>query len=147
MTDYKHILIPVDFSQACKQVIDRAISVADKYKASINMLHVVEYLPPLDFGYETVSTPSLYGVEEEIIKHASKNLEQLAAEYSIATANTSVVMGTPKTEIIRFANQHEIDLIVIGSHGRHGIQRLLGSTAYPVTHNADCDVLAIRIKD
>jgi len=50
-------------------------------------------------------------------------------------------------EITRYADDKQADLIVIGSHGRHGLQRLLGSTATPVLHNAKCDVLAVRIKE
>ncbi|MEW8014407.1 MAG: universal stress protein, partial [Candidatus Sedimenticola endophacoides] len=56
-----------------------------------------------------------------------------------------VEVGVPKREIVRVAQEHGADLIVLGSHGRHGLQLLLGSTASGVLHLAGCDVLAVRI--
>jgi len=56
-------------------------------------------------------------------------------------------MGSPKTEIIRVAQENGVDLIVVGSHGRHGLALLLGSTANGVLHYAPCDVLAVRLQD
>ena len=56
-------------------------------------------------------------------------------------------MGSPKTEIVRVANEHKVDLIIVGSHGRHGLALLLGSTANGVLHHATCDVLAVRLRD
>ena len=55
--------------------------------------------------------------------------------------------GSTRREILRLAKELDTNLIVIGSHGREGIQRLLGSTANAVLHGAPCDVLAVRIKD
>ena len=56
-------------------------------------------------------------------------------------------MGSPKTEIVRVANENKVDLIIVGSHGRHGLALLLGSTANGVLHHATCDVLAVRLQD
>lgn len=56
-------------------------------------------------------------------------------------------MGSPKTEIIRVATENQVDLIVVGSHGRHGLALLLGSTANGVLHHAPCDVLAVRLQN
>ncbi len=147
MSAYQRILIAVDFSAACKHVLARGVEVARQNQAVITLIHVVEYLPPMDFGYEPIIVPDWYSNEQEIITQAEKSLKQLAAENNIKEENTVVQSGTPKNEMVRFADEHQIDLIVIGSHGRHGIQRILGSTAYPVLQNAHCDVLAIRITD
>ena len=147
MSDYKQILIAIDFSQACQQVLERGMEVAKQNKATIRLIHVVEHLPPMDFGYEPISNTDWYFNEDEIIKQAEKNLARVASENNIDKKNTLVLVGTPKTEIVRYAEDQEIDLIVIGSHGRHGIQRLLGSTATPVLHSAHCDVLAVRITE
>lgn len=56
-------------------------------------------------------------------------------------------MGSPKLEIVRVAEERQVDLIVVGSHGRHGLALLLGSTANGVLHHAKCDVLAVRLAD
>ncbi len=58
-----------------------------------------------------------------------------------------MVWGVPGQEIVRLAEQEQIDLIIVGSHGRHGLALLLGSTASNVLHHAKCDVLAIRLQD
>ena len=147
MPTYKNILIAVDFSDACKQVIQRGLLSASQNQANVFLIHVVEHLPPIDFGYEPMSNPDWYSNEEELIKHAKKNIISLAKEHNIPSSHARVISGSPKHEIIQFTNDNNIDLIVIGSHGRHGLQRLLGSTAYPILHNAPCDVLAIRIKE
>jgi len=145
LSDYKQILISIDFSESCQQVLARGTELARQNQATVRLIHVVEHLPPMDFGYEPVSNSDWYFNENEIIKQAEKNLERVANENDIDKENIIVLVGAPKTEIVRYAADKQIDLIVIGSHGRHGIQRLLGSTAYPVLHSAHCDVLAVRI--
>ncbi|NOY66715.1 MAG: universal stress protein [Gammaproteobacteria bacterium] len=147
MSNYNSILIAVDFSEASEQVISRGLLTASQNHASTFLVHVVEHLPPIDFGYEPLSSPDWYNNEEEIIKHAEKNIIALAKKHAIPVSHARVLSGSPKHEIIQFAKDNNIDLIVIGSHGRHGLQRLLGSTAYPVLHNASCDALAVRIKE
>jgi universal stress protein A len=147
MSAYQRVLIAIDFSPTCKQVLGRGIEVAKQNQSEVFLVHVVEYLPPIDFGYEPIIVPDWYSNEEEIVKQAEKSLKQLANEHSINEQNSIVLTGTPKNEISQFAGDKQVDLIVIGSHGRHGIQRLLGSTANPVLHSAQCDVLAVRIQD
>jgi len=147
MSNYKTILIAIDFSEACKQVLEQGLFTASQNQADIFLVHVIEHLPPIDFGYEPMSNPDWYNNEAELIKHAEKNIQALASKHAIPHDRAAVISGSPKHEIIQFAETNNVDLIVIGSHGRHGLQRLLGSTAYPVLHNATCDVLAVRIKD
>jgi len=147
MSNYRRVLIAIDFSNACKQVLARGIDIARLNQADILLAHVVEYLPPLDFGYEPIIVPDWHSNEEAILKQAETSLQEIADEYKIDKDNMIVLTGTPKLEIIRYADDKQADLIVIGSHGRHGLQRLLGSTATPVLHNAKCDVLAVRITE
>ena len=147
MSAYQRTLIAIDFSAACKHVLERGIEIASQNQAEVYLIHIVEYLPPMDFGYEPIIVPDWYTNEQEIITQAEKSLKQLAAANDINDKHTIVQTGTPKNEIIRFAEDHHIDLIIVGSHGRHGIQRILGSTAHPVLQNAHCDVLAVRISD
>jgi len=145
--DYKNILIAVDFSHACEQVIQRGIHTSKQNNASVFLIHIIENLPPIDIGYEPMTIPDWYDNETELIKHAKIKILTMAEEHGIPENHTKVISGSPKLEIIQFAENNEVDLIVIGSHGRHGLQRLLGSTSYPILHNATCDVLAVRIKD
>jgi universal stress protein A len=63
----------------------------------------------------------------------------------LSKAEAIVSLGAPKREILNYARDHDIDLIVIGAHGRHGIAILLGSTANAVLHGTHCDVMCIRV--
>lgn len=147
MANYQHILIAIDFSPSCQYVLERGLTTASLHHSAISLIHVVEYLPPMDFGYEPIIVPDWYQNEQEIVTQAEKNLDKMATEHDIACERAQVLTGTPKNEILNFAASANVDLIVIGSHGRHGIQRLLGSTAYPVIQNAECDVLSVRISE
>ena len=86
----------------------------------------------------------LTSIQDQLDEHAKKRLAEIAAPH-IAEADQHVVVGMPDTEIHRFAEEHGVDLIVVGSHGRHGFALLLGSTSTGVLHGAQCDVLAVRV--
>lgn len=73
------------------------------------------------------------------------NVWQEIADATVAREDQHVVVGMPDTEIHRFADENGVDLIVVGSHGRHGFALLLGSTSTGVLHGAQCDVLAVRV--
>lgn len=147
MSLYKNVLIAVDFSAATSRVIERGIGIADKMGAKLHFIHVVEYLPPVDFANDPIAIPDWYAGEDEIVKRAEQSLQQMLQENNLKDTQSLVITGAPKHEIVQYARDNHIDLIVIGAHGRHGIQRLLGSTANPVVHNAECDVLAVRIHE
>ena len=76
-----------------------------------------------------------------------RQLSQLSEKLDIPADNQWLEFGNPVHDIVRMAEEQQIDLIIIGSHGRHGIRRLLGSTANGVLHHATCDVLAVRLTE
>lgn len=78
---------------------------------------------------------------------AKRQLTKMAVDFDIAEKNQIMEIGSPKLEIVRIAKEIQADLIVVGSHGRHGLALLLGSTANGVLHHAVCDVLAVRLSD
>ena len=82
---------------------------------------------------------------DQLDEHAKQRLAEIADPHGILSENQHVVVGMPDTEIHRFAAEHDVDLIVVGSHGRHGFALLLGSTSTGVLHGAQCDVLAVRV--
>ena len=79
-------------------------------------------------------------------REAQQRIRQLAGELGIPAATTETLFSSraAAVEIAHAAERHGADLIVVGSHGRHGIGRLLGSTAHGVLHRAPCDVLTVR---
>jgi universal stress protein A len=146
MENYKHILLAVDFYEHSEAVANRAKDLAIKYQAKLSIIHVVDSLPITDAGYGA-DIPFNMDLTTELMAGAKKRLAKLAEKLDVTEDRLWLEMGSPKTEIIRIAEENNIDLIVIGSHGRHGLALLLGSTANGVLHHATCDVLAVRLQD
>lgn len=143
MTAYRHILLAVDFTEGSEHLVDRARDLRDRYQCRLSILHVVEPMP-VDAGSETVLPPTVY-LEQEQADEARRRLEDLGSRLNVPQTDLHLATGHTKHEILRLAADLEIDLILVGSHGRHGLALLLGSTANAVLHGAPCDVLAVRI--
>ncbi len=146
MENYKHILLAVDFYEHCEAVANRAKDLANKFQAKLSIIHVVDSLPITDAGYGA-DIPFNMDLTTELMAGAKKRLAKLAEKLGVTQDRLWLEMGSPKTEIIRIAEENTVDLIVVGSHGRHGLALLLGSTANGVLHHAACDVLAVRLHD
>jgi universal stress protein A len=145
-TDYTHVLAAIDFAHESIAVIGRASEIARRYQANLTLLNVVE-----DSAlYYQVDDPMVFDqtlLNKELLAQAEQQMAETLATIESVEADSRVEMGVPKHEIVRVADELSADLIVIGSHGRHGLQMLLGSTANGVLHQAKCDVLAVRIAD
>ena len=143
---YQHVLFAADFSDEALKFGERAKEVARKYGARLSMIHVVEDVNiSLGGGYELLPVlPEL--PDETLLRESRTALGQLAQRLEVEGAELWVV-NAPSTKegILGAAKEHGADLIVVGSHGRHGLALLLGSTANAVLHGAPCDVLAVRI--
>lgn len=142
--DYTHVLAAVDLAHDNSAVIDRAVEVAQRYGARLTLLHVVEYTDWVYSGEEPMGLGNI-PMHKELIEHATKRMNELREQVSFPGVEARIESGTPKHEIVRIADEEKADLVVIGSHGRHGLQLLLGSTANGVLHVANCDVLAVRV--
>ncbi len=144
MGAYQHILLAVDFSGHGGTVAQRAKDLAEKYQAKLSVIHVLDNIPMPDTGYGTViplDKDSCY----ELLEAEKVKLMQIGDQLGVAQVNRWMVWGAPKQEIVELAERERVDLIVVGSHGRHGLSLLLGSTANSVLHYARCDVMAIRL--
>jgi len=142
MIKYNHVLLATDFSEGANYVAKKARELATQMGAKLTILHVVEPLP--GYGYAFIGSSE---IETHIIDEAKKRLNQLGANIAVEENNQRIELGPTKVEITKVAEEINADLIVLGSHGRHGFARLLGSTANAVVHNAKCDVLTVRIED
>lgn len=140
---YQHLLIAVDLTEASEKVGQRARALADLTGARLSLLHVVEYVP-VDPAGEALLPPPV-NMEDELMDAARKRLDALAEKLQLPDCRRHVVLGNIKTEVARIASENGVDLIVLGSHERHGLQLLLGSTERSVLSAAPCDVLAIRL--
>ena len=143
MATYKHILLAVDLSEDTDLVTGRAQALADANQASLDIIHVIE---PISFTYGGDIPLDFSGLQEEIQSQAEQQLNKIADPLGIAAERRHLVVGRPETEIHNAAEQIGADLIVVGSHGRHGLALIFGSTANGVLHGASCDVLAVRVK-
>jgi len=139
---YKHILLATDFSQDSEILFKKARELAREMDSQLSVIHVVEPLP--GYGYAFIGSAE---VEMQLVEEAKKRLIEIGEKYAIDRKDVYVEIGPTKVEITRIAKEKHVDLIVVGSHGHHGIDFLLGSTANAVVHGAYCDVLTIRFKE
>jgi nucleotide-binding universal stress UspA family protein len=139
---FERILVPLDFSQHSRVALDNAKRLAADYGAQITLLHVVEEVVYPDFYYPVSATGTMQ--TEALREEAKRRLDQMRDEIGPgATAHVSI--GRASHEIAEFAANHDIDLIVIATHGLTGVESaLLGTVAGRVTRMAPCSVLSIR---
>jgi universal stress protein A len=147
MTRIKNILVPVDFSDASKQALRYACELADTVEASLHVLHAVEN-PYLRGGYMEFYTPP-QEFFEQVEQEARHQLETLLTKEEQARYGAVLVhrTGLPAQEILNYVRaQGHIDLIVMATHGRGGVVRLMmGSVADKVVRAAPCPVLTLRL--
>jgi len=143
MSDYRRILIVVDLTEDSLPIGRRARTLAAALQAEVELLHVVEFVPVEPMG-ETLM-PSVQN-EDELLDRARQRLLALGSELGIAESACHVEAGNVKSEIVRFARERQVDLIVLGSRERHGISILVNFTEDTVLHAAPCDVLAVRVR-
>lgn len=147
MEVYSHILCATDFSQNSELAVERAIDIGKQHHAKIVLLHVVENFPE-DRSNEMISPedvdPANYREDQ-----ARARLGDLTKQFDCADAELVVLFSAHSAgrEIVRYASEHHADLIVVSSHGHHGLAALLGSTAHTVVQTAAGDVLVVHIKN
>jgi len=141
--EYARLLLAVDFAPETEQVIARAVQLRERYGARLSLLHVVEYLPMAYSG--DLVLPDDFDLEQELLTVAKRQMAALGERLAVAEEERRIEIGGTGHTILRVADETDVDLIVLGSHGRHGLAALLGSTARSVLNGAKCDVLAVRV--
>ena len=142
MSQYNKVLVAIDLSDESNQVAQRAQAIASGSDSKLHIIHVIE---PLSFAYGVDIPMDFSGLQDEIQAQAAEQLKRFAEQNNIDHDHQHIVLGRPEVEIHAMAEELGADLIVVGSHGRHGLALLLGSTANGVLHGAPCDVLAVRV--
>lgn len=142
--NYQHILAAVDLTDECDPVVHRARQIAANMNARLSLVHIVEPMA-MAFGGDVPMDLSM--LQQQQFEQAREQLDKLAENYpELPPERRHLAYGQPRQEIHNLAREQDCDLIVVGSHGRHGLALLLGSTAKDVLHGAPCDVLAVRLK-
>jgi universal stress protein A len=145
VSQYQHLLLAVDFSPETETVVARAAQLMEDWQARLTLLHVVEYLPMAYSG--DLVLPDDFDLEQELLEVAKKQMTVVGNRLGIAAEDRRIEIGGTGQTILRVAEELRADLVILGSHGRHGLAALLGSTARSVLNGAKCDVLAVRIKE
>lgn len=145
MINLKRILTATDFSRHSQVALQYAAAFAKAFHAEVYLCHVLETpdflsnFPPVSEGY---FPPNLGELQE---KHARVQCEQVLASVGLSQAQVLLLHGRPYHEIVQAAREEEIDLIILGTHGRGAVAHmLLGSIAERVVRTASCPVLTVR---
>jgi nucleotide-binding universal stress UspA family protein len=141
---YDRILVPTDGSAGTRRAIDHAIQLADVHAATLHGLYVVNTASYASFSMET----AWEGIGDMLRDEGEAAVDKIRsrAEAADLRAETDVREGSPSREIVRYAEEVACDLIVMGTHGRGGIDRLLlGSVAERVVRASDVPVLTVRV--
>lgn len=146
MSDYQHILLAIDYSPQSDYVANKAKALAERYQAKLSIIHVLDNIPMPDTNYGAI-IPLNEDTGYDLLELEKNKLIELGNRLAIDHEQQWLVWGVPNQEIVQLAKQEQVDLIIVGSHGRHGLALLLGSTANSVLHHAHCDVLAVRLLD
>jgi nucleotide-binding universal stress UspA family protein len=144
--DLQRILVPTDFSKHSEVALTYAVALAEKFGAELHLLHVVQDLA-LFIPDAVAVAPAIAVPVEEFVAAAREALDRVtkAKDLESLTVHREVREGTPFYEIIRFAKEKDIDLIVMGTHGHTGLTHvLLGSVTEKVVRKAPCPVLTVR---
>ncbi len=141
---YSHLLIAIDLTDDCHLVLERAHQLCQALECQVTLVHVVEPLT-MAFGGDVPMDLSL--LQQQQTEQAQNKLNVLAEQHELLKRNNChLLYGQPRQEIHQLAKDQGCDLIIVGSHGRHGLALLLGSTTKDLLSDAPCDVLAVNLK-
>jgi len=144
---FKKIICPIDFSETSELALVQAVTMAEQSGAELILMTVLQPMPPTMFG-DGMLYSEFPPLREEAPKVLQEHLAKLRDKHCakiLERTSLQVEVGVPFAEIVRHAREVEADLIVMGSHGRTGIEHLMiGSVAERVVRKAPCSVLVVR---
>ncbi|BAO44272.1 STAS/SEC14 domain-containing protein [Thiolapillus brandeum] len=143
---WRHILVAMDFSPHSQWALNRAVDLCHCHDARLTLIHAVEMTgtPLLDYDILPADPVEFIELDQQRFDQSVEKIEKLADSLDLNEVETQVVWGTPKSAVLSYAEAQNVDLIIVGSHGRHGVARLLGSTAVSIANNARTDVVLVR---
>jgi len=149
MITLRRILVPIDFSPHSEQALKYAVALAEKFGAELYLVNAFQDLTL--YQTEVVSgTPPIMPPVEQLTASARGDMARLVEEKQLQrfNAHTEVVEGAPVEEIVDYAKEKNIDLIVMGTHGRGWLAHaLMGSVAEKVVRKAPCPVLTVHVRE
>ena len=151
--NYAHLLLAVDFEPESEPVVARARQLRDELGARLTLLHVLEHIPPamesmyLGYSGEMALPADAVELEKELLDVARRQMDVLGGQLGVEPADRLVRTGSTGHLIDEVAAELGVDLVVMGTHGRHGLLGLFGSTARTVLRSSSCDVLCVKLSD
>ncbi|MGB0733031.1 MAG: universal stress protein [Pontibacterium sp.] len=142
MSLYRNILVALDLSKDSELLIKKAHLIAERNEAKLNLLHVIE---PISFAYGGEVPIDISTVQKQLNDHAQTQLDLLAEGTGYPIDKKLITTGGREGEIKNIASELGADLVIVGSHDRHGLALILGSTVNGVIQGANCDVLAVKV--
>jgi len=143
---FANIAVAVDFSSHSNLVLNRAVELAQHYNSNLSIISVIEHYTHIRSEYDSIiSSYDDAEIDKQLYDNSVLKLKNLTSNIDYPNVRQEVLWGSPKSTILSYAASQNTDLIVLGSHGRHGFARILGSIAHSVAHNAKCDVLIVKL--
>jgi len=145
MKDYKKIVLGVVLDDTSDELpLKQAKSIADEAGAELYIVHAIEHLSSYGAAYGVAAGAD---VEEMLMKSANEHMQKVCQSVGLDAQHCILEVGPARSVLIENADKLGADLVIVGSHGLHGIRLVLGSTANAVLHGAHCDVLAVRLQE
>ena len=142
---FTKILVPLDFSDYTDEIMNVAVQIAEKFASAIHLLHVI---PNMDYftPYESfLSAENLVNMQREIEREVGRDMEEVAKKIKDIPVTKAIHTGVAFLEIIDYVRSEKMDLVVMGTHGRGGLEHILiGSVAEKVVRKSPCPVLTVR---
>jgi len=145
MMNIKRILFPVDFTESSKKIVSYVKQFVQSCNAQLDLIHVIR--GPEDFAGFELGAAWWTSIQKEVMDGAHQAMEQFVRENlaDVPNIKTFITVGDVVEEIVSYANANKIDLILIGTHGRKGLEKVMfGSVAEGVVKAAPCPVLTIN---
>ena len=140
MNEYKHILFTTDLTSLSMNIAPKVKKLAELYGAKISLITVLEETSI--YGY-----PGISEKESSVSEQVQNAMVEFADKIQVPRERQYIEFGSVKGKVLAYAKSINADLIVVGSHGRHGLARLLGSSANAIVNGAECDVLLLRASE
>lgn len=145
MSIYQHILLAVDLSPTSWMIAKKAQDLAHKNQAKLSLVYVLTFPPTVDIGSYEPTLPCDDELNDVLTLQAERDLIQFIKHLQLDLHQKWLVQGHSVEEIIHISQENDVDLIVMGSHGKHGLALLFGSTSNSMLHHARCDVLTVYL--
>ena len=146
MLQYQHILAAIDLGESSLRIIRHSLDLAEHYQAHFSLIHIIESIPSLDetFGEPPALIPDV-DLQSQLEKAAQDKFDKIIKGQQLAELlSITILHGIAEHEILKYVEQHHVDLLIVGDHNRKGLLGEIGSTASALVRDVQCDILVLK---